>query len=81
MGRISYKGRLDPQMVAAMQKAGELAPGVGEMHTLPIAFIILRRLWVAGFSITASVRRPGGRDGRRGSGVLQEMLSAGGRRF
>jgi acetyl esterase len=43
MGRVSYEGRLDPQMVAAMQKAEELAPGVGEMHTLPIDEV--RRLY------------------------------------
>ena len=43
MGRLSYEGRLDPQMVAAMQKQAELAPGVGEMHTMPIDEV--RRLY------------------------------------
>ena len=43
MARISYKGRLDPQMVVAMKKQEELSPGVGEMHKLPIDEV--RRLY------------------------------------
>jgi acetyl esterase len=43
MGRISYQGRLDPQMRAALEKQNELAPEIGEMHK--IAIHELRRLY------------------------------------
>ena len=36
MGKISYAGRLDPQMAAALQKQAELAPGIGEMNKLSL---------------------------------------------
>jgi len=36
VGKISYEGRLDPQMAAAMQKQAELAPGIGEMNKLSL---------------------------------------------
>ena len=53
MGRISYEGKLDPQMVAALKKQEELAPGIGEMHKMPIhelrrSYNLERRYWNEG---------------------------------
>lgn len=52
MGKISYAGRLDPQMAAALQKQAELAPGIGEMNKLSLEemrqlYIQERQYWNA----------------------------------
>ncbi len=43
MGRVDYQKQLDPQMLAALQKQNELAPGIEEMHK--IAIHELRRIY------------------------------------